>query len=242
MEDLTGKRFGRLTVIGRDEYVGKSSFWLCRCDCGNLTSVRGGKLKDGGTKSCGCYRHECLTKQLKKHGCSKNRLYNIWTGMKQRCSNENSDSWNAYGERGIKVCDEWKESFVAFREWALSHGYSDDLTIDRIDADGNYEPSNCRWATIRQQANNKRNSSRIEINGIIKSLPEWCDIYKIKTVTAWRRIRNGWNPIDAFTIPTNVVWRGKYGDYNKWKNNSDWYLQHAIKKTEGAEDGSVHSG
>lgn len=154
--DLTGKRFGRLTVI---EYLGKGR-WLCACECGNRKAVSGPHLRSGATKSCGCLHSDQLKRSLTKHGGSKTRLYRIWLGMRKRCSNENCRAYERYGARGIKVCEEWSESFEAFRAWSLANGYADDLSIDRIDNDCGYSPDNCRWATAMTQTHNRRKCKR----------------------------------------------------------------------------------
>lgn len=132
--------------------------WECQCDCGCLTKVRATNLSNHHVSSCGCYRDERRVKVNTTHGKVYHRLHTTWTNIKQRCNNPNSTGYKIYGGRGIRVCDEWLNSFESFYSWAMSNGYSDDLSIDRINVNGNYEPSNCRWATMKEQQNNRRNS------------------------------------------------------------------------------------
>lgn len=155
--DLTGKRFGMLIVL--HEYIEgtkgrKRVLWICKCDCGNMTKSTTGNLERGLSSSCGCVRT--------KHMGKGTRLFRILTGMKDRCHNPNSKYWNRYGARGIHVCDEWRNDFSAFRSWALSTGYTNEMTIDRVDNDGPYSPENCQWLTREENARKANKSCNCE--------------------------------------------------------------------------------
>ena len=173
-DDLTGQSFGRLRVVGRDESK-KRTAWLCRCNCGNEVVVTSLGLKSGTSRSCGCYQRDRAAEAQTKHGLCYTRRYSIWAAMIKRCGNINDSSYINYGGRGIAVCKEWREDFMSFYTWAGDNGYGSQLSIDRIDNDGNYTPENCRWATVKEQNRNTRNCFYIDIEGEVKTLAEWSD-------------------------------------------------------------------
>jgi len=154
--DLTGQRFGELTVLYQVPSRDRNSSWLCQCDCGKKTIVRAPNLKFGGTRTCGCGVARATVKRCTKHGESHSKLNYIWTAMKERCFNPNNKSYDNYGGRGITVCDEWKNDYAAFSKWSKENGYREGLTLDRINNDGGYSPDNCRWTTYKVQSNNRR--------------------------------------------------------------------------------------
>lgn len=173
LKDITGQKFSMLTVVSRAENAksGKA-MWSCVCDCGRATIVSGSNLRNGSVKSCGCLLHK--TSPTKTHGQSKTRLYRIWSAIKNRCKNTNVPSYKDYGARGITVCDEWACSFKEFEKWALESGYSDELTIERIDNDKGYCPENCTWITKGEQAGHRRSCIMIEYKGKTQNLMQWC--------------------------------------------------------------------
>ena len=196
--DITGERYGKLTAIkriGRDKH--NNALWLFQCDCGNecVRPVYEVRRKENN-HSCGCLNYEHL-KQMSQnhviHGMSRTRLYGCYKGMKSRCYRTDDIHYSAYGARGIVVCDEWKNDSKAFIEWALANGYSDDLTIDRIDVNGNYEPSNCRWIPMKDQYDNKRQNIMIEWNGEKHNAAYWSRVTGISAQTIRWRYKHGWD-------------------------------------------------
>lgn len=187
-EQIEGKQFGRLTVLSLHHTQGKKEFYLCKCSCGNEKVIEASHIKCGHTKSCGCLHKESVT----THGMGTTRLCRTWHHIKYRCFNKTCPSYDCYGGRGITVCEEWKNDFSAFYNWAIANGYREDLTLDRIDVNGNYEPSNCRWVTWKEQQWNRRNSKFITYKGVTKCVAEWADILGIKLATLHQRLRKGW--------------------------------------------------
>ena len=216
--NIIGKKFGKLTVIKRGSLhimpCGKRRYKLvCLCSCGKITEVLPNNLVRGNTTSCGCTKREIIKNGAHTtHGMRRTRLYNIWAGMINRTKNKNNNSYKNYGSRGIKVCDEWKNSFEEFMKWSLNNGYSDNLTIDRIDVNGNYCPKNCRWVTIKQQARNKRTNVFIAYRGETHCISEWEEILGDKK----HLLRNGWNrnwpieKVDSFYNDPNYVTQHNY--------------------------------
>lgn len=205
--DLTGKRFGRLTVIERSPSIKLGvTRWLCKCDCGNLTVTTTGRLRNGTCRSCGCLHIESARKQ--GHACAKHhktncRLYRAWSNMKTRCYNKANKSYERWGGRGIYVCDEWLHDFEAFYNWAMSSGYDKHKTLDRIDNDGPYCPSNCRWATPKEQARNTRKNRHITYDGETHTLAEWSEILGVSPSTLCYRLKH--YPVEiSFTMSVVV--------------------------------------
>lgn len=214
--DYIGMRFGKLVVIEESDVPlickngNKIKQWLCRCDCGNTILVTGTVLKRNRKLSCGC---SCDQDFL-----SHEKLYNVWISMKQRCYNPNDHSYNHYGKNGITVCEEWRNNYKAFREWAYANGYSADnsfnkSTIDRIDVNGNYCPENCRIVSRNVQNDNTTRTIRVTVNGVTHTLKEWSEIVGVKPHTLYTRIyHQHWDPIEAVTTPINTKYRnGKAG-------------------------------
>mgnify|MGYP000935003826 CR=1 FL=1 len=208
LKDLTGKRFGRLVVKeklpSRKLPSGKTQVvWLCKCDCGKKHIVSGENLKSGGVKSCGCYAKEISSKVHKKHGLSQTKLFNVWHGIKKRCLTKSDKHYKDYGGRGITICDEWKNNFIIFYNWSMKNGYKDGLTIDRINNNGNYEPSNCRWTTLRVQANNRRSNVLVTYKGETLTLTQMARKYNISFGMLRTRLKKKIDIKTAITMPSS---------------------------------------
>ena len=189
--DMTGERFGKVTVIKRaSEYAETPVKWLCICECGKEFVTTSGRLKRGATKSCGCSRYEFISNANRIHGMSKTRIHRTWSHMIERCTCKTHKQYMDYGGRGITVCKDWLD-FITFYNWAMENGYEHNLTIDRIDVNGNYEPSNCRWTDSYTQQNNTRKTIKLTIDGVTKSLSEWSAATGINKITLHGRYRRG---------------------------------------------------
>ena len=201
--DMTGERFGRLVVVGRAPFRpgDKGARWVCRCDCGGYTVVSRSSLVCGTTCSCGCLKNELSSQRLKKqlttHGLSKERLYNTWKGIKRRCYKEHDRGFKHYGARGISMCEEWRKDYLVFREWAYASGYADNLTIERIDVNGNYCPENCKWIPLEDQLRNRRNMYRYKG----KSISTWANELGLDRQKVYDRVhKQGWSIEEALEL------------------------------------------
>lgn len=185
MRVKVGDKYAMLTVLEIDK-SDRRKFCKCLCECGNITTTRASYLTCGHTKSCGCL------KRKKTHGLSRTRLQTIYYKMLGRCYDSKNKAYANYGGRGISVCAEWRNDKTKFFDWALANGYTDELTIDRVDTNGNYEPSNCRWATRKEQSNNLRNNVLITYNNETHTRSEWSDKTGISYETLRARLNHGW--------------------------------------------------
>lgn len=188
---MTGKRIGILTVLERDYSPKdrKGAFWICKCDCGVIKSMHADVLRKPA-RSCGCLAIKQATKNVTKNHTHKETntlLYKTWSRMKHRCSNENHKFYKHYGGKGIKVCKEWSDSYVSFRDWAHTNGYEEGLTIERLDVNENYEPSNCTWIPLKKQSNNRSDTVWVEYNGKRQNLKQWSEELGIKYGTLQQR-------------------------------------------------------
>ena len=202
IEIKLGQKFGKLTVISfhhkKERVCGNRRrtfcYYLCKCDCGNETIVAKDFLirKKNPTKSCGCISKNFLRSLTMTHGKSNTRLFRIWTHIKDRCFNSRNDAYKNYGARGISICNDWKNDFISFYNWAIANGYREDLTIDRINNNGNYEPANCRWISVKTQHRNTRRNVFLVYNNEKRCVSEWAEMLGISKETLYGRIKKGW--------------------------------------------------
>jgi hypothetical protein len=201
-KDITGQRFDRWLVLSRAGSIGRYAAFLCRCDCGTERIIRGHHLSTGASKSCGCLAVEERSKTMKKsnerrwqnHKKHHPRLYRIWTDIRRRCLKESRPEYKNYGAKGIKMCPDWDGDFITFYKWAINNGYSDNLTIDRINPFGDYEPNNCRWITNQEQQRNRKYHVIITVDGVSKKAWEWEAETGIPAEIIRQRIISGWSP------------------------------------------------
>lgn len=235
--DLVGQRFGRLVVLEKEKRnIPKTKrtcvWWRCECDCGSIVIVPTTRLVTGVTKSCGCYKADASAKRLTTHGHGHGeRLYGVWSTMKQRCYYVGSPSYANYGAKGITVCDEWLHNYDSFRSWALSNGYDETairgkFTVDRIDQSKGYSPDNCRLVDMQVQNSNKRSNVYLTLNGETATLAEMARRHNISDSTLRGRLNSGWSVEDALTKPARVIRHtGKYvgvnQKYKKYKNKKE---------------------
>lgn len=214
VQNIEGKKFGNLTaleVVGERQYKKrKDRLWRCKCDCGNEVVVTQYCLLKG--TSCGCRKKRLAIASSTTHGGHETKLYGVWQTMKNRCFNQNTKSYTNYGGRGISVCDEWKDDFGVFQSWANANGYKEGLTIDRIDNNGNYEPSNCRWVTVLEQSHNKRNNRYVEYKGNRYTLSEFGRLIGIDRRTIGDRLKRGLSVEEAI-IPRRKGYNGTQKDW-----------------------------
>lgn len=190
-----GQKFGKLTAIRKLYTKGGRAIWEFKCDCGNTFEGDGSHVFTGKVTSCGCDKE----KKMERHGWSRTRIYGIWFDMRRRCNQPQNTAFKYYGAKGIKVCEEWERSFIAFKSWAFSHGYSDDLTLDRIDYHKGYSPENCRWADLYTQANNRSNNHLITFEGETLSMADTARKYGISYFNLRARIQKGQEAKQAIT-------------------------------------------
>ena len=198
-QNLVGQKYGRLTVIERIGSKTGKTYWHCVCDCGGTKNATAGDMRFGRTLSCGCLRKESLSKISKTHGMTKSRIYQCWSDMMTRCRNSKDKHYKWYGARGIMICEKWL-SFDGFYE-DMQDGYADDLTLDRIDVDGNYEKSNCKWSTVQEQCDNRRSNHYITYQGITDTLTNTCKRCNVSRSLVTDRLKTGWDVKSAIERP-----------------------------------------
>lgn len=207
--DLTGQMYGKLLVIRRLGKIVNKVMYECKCECGNIKSISHSDLRSNRTKSCGCYKKQLLIEKNTTHGLSvKNgkpiRLFRIWSNIKTRTMNPKSPQYIDYGGRGIKLDRTWL-NFEIFYKWSMTNGYEENLSIDRINVNGDYTPNNCRWADVKTQANNRRNNINITLGHSTKTLTQWCDTFNLNYRTVQDRIKRNWSIETALLTPVSKV-------------------------------------
>ena len=218
---MIGEKFGRLTVIGEGIKKQGHRYVECLCECGNILYVRDYKLKSGHTKSCGCLKRNQKTSLI--HGLSKERIHKEWRGMLHRCKNPSASHYENYGGRGIDVCEEWKYDFMAFYEWSMKNGYSDDLTLDRKDNDNGYSPDNCRWVTHIENCHNrgKRKDCKSSHSGVRKTVFQSGNAkYRATICVNYKKINLGFFDTEEEAVKARIeaeqkYWRRKEGGLNE---------------------------
>ena len=200
-KNIIGNRYGYWTVLSYSHSLGNGrTYYNCKCDCGTTKPVLRLSLVNGSSLSCGCYHRQTAT----THGGTHEKLYHVWRNMRDRCTREKHRSYALYGGRGITVCDEWnnkQSGYSAFRQWSCENGYKEGLTIDRIENDKEYSPTNCRWATRKQQANNTHNNRVITYNGLTKTLSEWGTFTGLGWARIQQRLDDDWSIESALFTP-----------------------------------------
>lgn len=201
--DLSGQRFGRLLVLNFKERVNKHTIFLCKCDCGKIVESSSNILRVGKKVSCGCYNLELIKKRSITHGLSKHPLFRTWCDMKNRCYFKKHNRYANYGGKGILICKEWLDDFKVFYDWAIESGWEHGLTIDRIKNDKNYEPSNCRWATMKEQNSNRTTCKYLTFNGKTMIITQWAQKLNLSYSTLNRRLKKGL-PLEKVLIPKEI--------------------------------------
>ena len=230
-ENLIGKRFGRVVVLERVNIKTRNIMWKCLCDCGATKIISGGNLKGGNVRSCGCLANESTTRFAKVHGKSHTRLFRVWSGIRNRCLCPNDKHYKDYGGRGITLCEEWKNDFMAFYNWAYANGYDETApkgkcTIDRIDNNKGYSPDNCRFVNLKVQANNKRNNHIVAVGKEALTVAEVADMANIEYNTMCGRVNKGWDIESAINTPLNSK------KSRRIHNPKYIYKEHEYTKTE----------